>query len=372
MLGAIQSARGSDAPRGLKVHLEEVSLGPCSRQTVQVDRESHKRRESDNTGRLPIIGINNRTGRMSRAKAEVGLWQECPRFGAVKRVTSDDYISSKLACMTRSIKTLATLFFVGCALAITSAAATDLPRNTRYLALGDSIAFGYNPLVIPVDVDEYVGYPEIVSGIVHRKVANASCFGESSGSFLVLNAPDVGCQTWRASFPLHVSYSGTQMQYVLDYLRANGKKTELITIDIGVNDLGVLLAGCNDDLNCAALGLPATLAAYAQNLTTIFTGIRQTGYIGPIIAVTPYAVNYNDQVEVTGLLALNGVLSQAASAFDVKVADVFTAFLAADIPFGNNSCSAGLLVKLPNNTCDIHPSLAGQTLIAQTIVGLIQ
>jgi lysophospholipase L1-like esterase len=273
--------------------------------------------------------------------------------------------------MSLSTKIPATVFFVGCALAMTSAGASDVPRNTRYLALGDSIAFGYNPLVSPVDADEYVGYPEIVSRIVHRKVANASCFGESSGSFLVLNAPDVGCQIWRTSFPLHVPYSGTQMQYVLDYLGTNGKKTDLITIDIGVNDLGILLAGCNYDLNCATLGLPATLAAYAQNLTTIFAGIRQSGYVGPIIAVTPYAVNYNDQVEVTGLLALNGVLSQIASAFDVQIADAFTAFLAADIPFGNDSCAAGLLVKLPNNTCDIHPSLAGQTLIAETVVGLL-
>jgi len=273
--------------------------------------------------------------------------------------------------MARSTKTSTALFFLGCALAITPAAATDLPRNTRYLALGDSIAFGYNPLVIPVDVDEYVGYPEIVSQIVHRKVANASCFGESSGSFLVLNAPDTGCQAWRAGLPLHMRYSGTQMQYVLDYLKANGKKTDLITIDIGVNDLGVLLARCNGDLTCAALGLPVTLAAYAQNLTTIFAGIRQSGYTGPLIAVTPYAVNYNDQEEVTGLLALNGVLSQIASAFDVQVADVFTAFFAADIPFGNDSCAAGLLVKLPNGTCDIHASLAGQTLIAQTVMGLI-
>jgi len=272
--------------------------------------------------------------------------------------------------MAPCTKILATLFAVACSLA--SAASTDIPRNTRYLALGDSIAFGYSPLIVPADVDKYVGYPDIVSDIVHRKVANASCFGETSGSFLVLNAPDVGCQAWRANFPLHVSYGGTQMQYVLDYLRTNGKKTDLITIDIGVNDLGVLLAGCNNDFTCAALGLPATLAAYAQNLTTIFAGIRQAGYVGPIIAVTPYAANYNDQVEVTGLLALNGVLSQVASAFDVKVADVFTAFLAADVAFGNDSCSAGLLVKLPDNTCDIHPSLAGQRLIAQTVASLVR
>jgi hypothetical protein len=76
-------------------------------------------------------------------------------------------------------------------------------------------------------------------------------------------------------------------------------------------------------------------------------------------------------VEVSGLLALDGVLAQVASAFDVQVADAFAAFLAADVPFGGDSCAAGLLIKLPNGTCDIHPSLTGQTLIAQTVVSLV-
>jgi lysophospholipase L1-like esterase len=272
--------------------------------------------------------------------------------------------------MFRSTIIPSALIFLASSLA-PSAVAQDVPRNTRYLALGDSIAFGYNPLVLPVNLDKYVGYPEVVSDALHRKVANASCFGESSGSFLVLGAPDTGCALWRASLPLKVSYSGTQMQYALDYLQTNLKKTDLITLDIGVNDLGALLASCNFDLTCASAGLPGTLAAYAQNLATIFGGIRAAGYTGPIVAVTPYAANYNDPVEVSGLLALDSVLAQVASAFDVQVADAFEAFLVADIPFGNDSCAAGLLIKLPNNTCDIHPSLAGQTLIAQTVVASI-
>jgi lysophospholipase L1-like esterase len=272
--------------------------------------------------------------------------------------------------MLRSTIIPSALILLASSLAL-SAAAEDVAKNTRYLALGDSIAFGYNPLVIPANLDKYVGYPEIVSDTLHRKVANASCFGESSGSFLVLGAPDTGCAQWRATLPLKVSYSGTQMQYALDYLRANVKKTDLITIDIGVNDLGVLLASCNFNLTCASNGLPATLGAYAQNLTTIFGGIRATGYTGPIVAVTPYAVNYNDPIEVSGLLALDGVLSQIASAFDVQVADAFAAFFAADVPANGDSCAAGLLIKLPNGTCDIHPSLAGQTLIAQTVVSLL-
>jgi lysophospholipase L1-like esterase len=246
--------------------------------------------------------------------------------------------------------------------------AEDLPRNTRYLALGDSIAFGFNPLVPLGDLDQYIGYPLIVSKLSHKKVANASCFGESSGSFLNLSAPDTGCHAWRAVYPLFESYSGTQMQFVLDYLAANTKKTDLVTIDIGANDLGVLLLSCNGDVQCATAGLPATLAAYAQHLLAIFGGIRATGYTGPIVAVTPYAVNYNDPIEVTGLTALNSVLIGVAPAFHVTIADAFTAFLVADVPFDGDSCAAGLLIRLPNNTCDIHASLEGQTLVAETVL----
>ena len=246
--------------------------------------------------------------------------------------------------MLRSTIIPSALIFLACEL---RAAAEDVPKNTRYLALGDSIAFGYNPLVTPGNLDKYVGYPEIVSDALHRKVANASCFGESSGSFLVLGAPDTGCAQWRAALPLKVSYSGTQMQYALAYLQADLKKTDLITIDIGVNDLGVLLASCNYNLTCAYAGLPGTLTAYAQNLAIIFEGIRKAGYTGPIVAVTPYAVNYNDSVEVNGIIALDGVLAQVASAYDVQVADAFSAFFAADVPSGGYSCAAGLLDQAP-------------------------
>jgi lysophospholipase L1-like esterase len=272
--------------------------------------------------------------------------------------------------MTRITNTVA-LISVAFLLNALPGQAEDIPRNTRYLALGDSIAFGYNPLVVPVNLNGYTGYPVLVSQVLHRKVANAACFGESSGSFLSSTAPDVGCHAWRANFPLFVSYTGTQMQYALDYLSVNVKKTDLITIDIGVNDLGLLLAGCQGNITCAINGLPAVLTAYAANLTTIFGGIRQTGYTGPIVAVTPYAVNYADTVELTGLTALNTVLIAVAPGFNVQIADAFTAFMAADVLFGGNSCAAGLLIQLPNGTCDIHPSLAGQALIAQTVVDQI-
>jgi lysophospholipase L1-like esterase len=244
----------------------------------------------------------------------------------------------------------------------------DAIKDTRYLALGDSIPFGYNPTVA-VNLNNYHGYPEFVSDGIHRKVANASCFGETSGSFLSPTAPDFGCRQWKqAGLPLFVPYSGTQMEYAINYL-SNNPNPMLLTINIGGNDLAVLQVSCKFDLMCELAGLPGVLAAYGGNMLTIFSKIRgEAKYQGPIVLLTYYAFNYSDPVQVGAFTALNGIASGIASGFGAKIADGFTAFLTATIPFGGDSCAAGLLVKLPNGTCDTHPSLAGQKLLANTVL----
>ena len=241
-------------------------------------------------------------------------------------------------------------------------------KDTRYLALGDSIPFGYNPTV-PVNLNNYHGYPEFVSDGIHRKVANASCFGETSGSFLSATAPDFGCRQWKqAGNPLFIPYSGTQMDYAVNYL-ANNPNPELVTINIGGNDLAVLQQNCNFELICEVNGLPAVLGTYGQNMLTIFTNIRvQAGYQGPIVLLTYYAFNYNDPVLVPVFMNLNGIASGIATSFGAKIADGFTAFMLAAAPFGGDSCAAGLLIKLSNGTCDTHPSRAGQLLLAATVL----
>jgi lysophospholipase L1-like esterase len=251
-------------------------------------------------------------------------------------------------------------------------AAHDVPRNTRYLALGDSVAFGFSPLIAPTNTNAFSGYPDIVSKALHKKVNNASCFGESSGSFLAPGAPDRGCALWRSAFPLQADYNGSQLQYALAYLAVNAKKTDLVTISLGANDLGVLLFDtCAGDVTCATLALPATLAAYNANLVAIFSAMRAV-YDGPIVAVNAYAVNYANPVELQGLIPLNGVLASAASAFvNIQVADAFGAFGAATIGTGGDSCEAGLLIRKPDNTCDIHPSAAGHALIAEQVLRLV-
>ena len=245
----------------------------------------------------------------------------------------------------------------------------DLAKSTKYLALGDSVAFGYTPLAkTPGDLKDYLGYPELVSKGIHLQVANASCFGESSGHFLNLLAPDTGCALWRSTYPLFAEYSGTQMDYAITYLKES-KKVELVTIDLGINDLGVLLGFCDQDPGCVATHLDAVLNAYQANLTAIFHAIRfDAGYTGPIVAVTIYTVDYSDSATAGVIALLNARLAGVASFFGAYVADAFTAFGAASVPFNGSACAAGLLIVLPTGGCDIHPSAAGQELIAQIVL----
>ncbi len=243
-------------------------------------------------------------------------------------------------------------------------------KNTRYLALGDSIAFGFNP-TLAVDLDNYHGYAELVSDGMHLKVANASCVGESSGSFQVAGAPDLGCKQWKqAGRPMFVPYTGTQMEYAIAYLR-NNPNTKLVTINIGGNDLGLLQQKCGTDLACALAGLPGVYAAYGSNLFSIFSRLRgEAGYRGPIVLLTYYAFDYSNPAnpETTVFLGLNGIAFGIATTFGAKVADGFSAFMEASIPYHGDPCAAGLLVPLPTGGCDTHPTLAGQKVLAEAIL----
>ena len=68
-----------------------------------------------------------------------------------------------------------------------------------YLALGDSVAFGYvPPNAVPApdyfDSGSFVGYPEDLAKLLKETVANASCPGETSQNMLVANTPSNGCE----------------------------------------------------------------------------------------------------------------------------------------------------------------------------------
>jgi hypothetical protein len=241
-------------------------------------------------------------------------------------------------------------------------------KRIKYLALGDSVAFGFNPLVTTPSVpSSYVGYPDVIGTIIPHAVTNAGCPGETSGSLLSAAAPDNGCRNWKLAYSLHDNYETTQIAFAQAYIAAN-PDTKFVSINIGANDLLLLQKRCFGDVTCIQTGLPATLGAYAQNLGATFTILRAAGFTGKFIALNNYAPNYNDPLSVGALTALNGVTAQVTAAFGGVVADGFGTFQFFANKSGGDSCAAGLLIKLPDGTCDIHPSQKGRDILAVSVV----
>ena len=263
--------------------------------------------------------------------------------------------------------------------------------NYTYLALGDSIPFGFDPTLfsptLPTPTPaQFTGYPEVVAKLEHllqsKKEVNAACPGETSGSFWIAGAPDNGCNglgpegepPFKTSIGLHTNYTGTQLQFAVSQLTTN-KHINVVTLSIGGNDLSLLEQQCSAPgvpsfSACVSGLLPGVLQSYAANLTAILASLRAE-YTGTVVLVMSYSPRA-DPLFIQAIGALDFVMTQVGANFGVKFADEFTAFQIASAPFNGDPCAAGLLIRLTASTCDVHPSPAGRDLLAATVVSATQ
>jgi lysophospholipase L1-like esterase len=251
----------------------------------------------------------------------------------------------------------------------------QVPGEPGYLALGDSIAFGYRPLPSFADYRNpaaFTAYPEDVARALKLNLVNGACPGETTASMINTGAPSNGCETnvrggpgYRSIAPLHVSYRGSQLNYAVRYLQQH-PDTRLVTIGIGANDLFRCEATTAD--HCAGPDLGRTLAGVTANLDTILSALRnQAQYRHTLVVVTYYALNYGDAASVTPVEALNAALAGPAARYGARLANGFAAFRAASARASGNTCAAGLRIKLASGGCDLHPTALGQQVLAAAV-----
>jgi lysophospholipase L1-like esterase len=271
------------------------------------------------------------------------------------------------------------LFALVSALALFVLAAVPASASSEglsYLALGDSVAFGFNPLLVAGgqagNPNVFVGYPEVVAKTLDTEEVNASCPGETTGGFISLtNGADYKCQAYRSAFPLHVDYSTSQLDFAIRYLSTH-PDVELVTMDIGANDVFKLQAACGGAATaCFLNGLSAVLANIDANLRFIYGQLRNVAhYHHTLVTLTYYSLSY-DPTTAAGTDALNGPIIDATLAFGGIVASGFEAFKGPALDAGGSSCAAGLLIVLAPGVCDVHPSPLGRDRLAAAIVNAI-
>jgi lysophospholipase L1-like esterase len=251
---------------------------------------------------------------------------------------------------------------------------SPVTRGSTYLALGDSVTFGYQESqVIPApnyhQAAGFRGYPEQLGTMLHLKVTNLACPGETSASLVNAKAPSNGCEDgYRKAFPLHTNYTGSQLPAAVTFLRSH-PRVRLVSLMIGANDLFLCQATTKDACTSPA-EQKATLAKVSANVRRILSEIRgRAHYRGQIVIVQYFSLNYSSPVITSYSAGLNQAQASAAKPFHVRIAGAFGEFRSASRRFGQNPCLAGLLTQLgAYGNCGVHPSYAGQALLAKSVL----
>jgi lysophospholipase L1-like esterase len=250
----------------------------------------------------------------------------------------------------------------------TSAQATEGHDRARgYIALGDSVAFGFSPLLSdPWIPDQFVGYPELIGDRTGWPVTNLGCPGQTAQALVSLTAVDNGCfearaQASEAGFSLlHADYPGTQLAAALTAVRS-ATQPSLISIQGGGNEVVICeLSGVPDPQRCMNDYMPRV----AASLRRVVTQLRGAGYRGRIVLVSYYLVPGLE----APLRRLNETIARTARAEHVAFADASARFDAYARNHGGDICVAGLLIALPDGSCDLHPSRTGQEFLADSVL----
>jgi|SRR5215469_2763129 len=112
-----------------------------------------------------------------------------------------------------------------------SAAKPAEAQHGPYLALGDSVSFGFitHAGFEYLNADNFIGFPKYIGQDLRFAVTNAACPGETTGSFLSSSGVDNGCRFYRSHAPLHARYTTAQLDFALAFL-AGHPEARLVSI----------------------------------------------------------------------------------------------------------------------------------------------
>ena len=255
-------------------------------------------------------------------------------------------------------------------LAFTSAAAATAPTALSdsapvYLALGDSLAFGYG-----ASDPERTGYVPLVHASLRQRIPCQPAGDHACAELQLVNLAESGATT--------TSLLESQLPTALDLIETRNTDGDLgndviaITIDIGGNDaVGGVFEACAAAVSATCPeAVRETLATIDQNLTVTLMQLRAAAGPDTRIAVMTYfnsliGCDYSDSAENAALVldgvpgitpGLNGVIELAAGRADALVADTFGLLEVSDL-VGGEDC--------------LHANDAGYVKIADVFIAVL-
>lgn len=227
-----------------------------------------------------------------------------------------------------------------------------------YLALGDSISFGYQP-----DFDFTSGFVDDVFSDLRKAnitdLVNYACAGETSTTMIAGDC--IG------HLIHHNAYTGPQLDAALSFLRRHAGAVTPVTLDIGSNDVlpdwdsrtcSSSSSGEQDlktlDTNLTRTILPALKSALGAHYQS--GDLVLLNYYNPFIRECPDSALFVEEV--------NSHLAEDARPFGIPVADVYAAFGGHD-HMADHICDYTWICD--EHYHDIHPTTAGYRVIAKAV-----
>ena len=237
------------------------------------------------------------------------------------------------------------------ALTGTAAGVGQKGPQSYYLALGDSIAYGFQPGKGGRPGAFDTGYVDPFAARLRKlapklTVVNYGCPGESSVTFT-----RGGCPWLREGQKLHDPFRGAQLKAALSFLRAHKGEVSPITLTLWGNDLAPLSA--------KGKGASKAIASFASRLDSILEQLRSAAPAAEIIVTGAWNPEV-DQFKMTEPLyrSLDAAIAQTSSASRVRVAKMYAVFN----PPGNvrRVCALSYICAMG----DPHPNDAGYRAMA--------
>lgn len=204
-------------------------------------------------------------------------------------------------------------------LAGTATGRGDKGPQSYYLALGDSIAYGFDPGKGQRPAPSDTGYVDPFAAQLRKlspkiAVVNYGCPGESTVTFT-----RGGCPHLREGGTLHDPFRGSQLKAALAFLRAHRGKVSPITLTLWGNDLFPLTAKGNK--------APQAIASFASRFDAILEQLRAAAPSAEIIVTGAWNPEV-DQVKKTQPLykSLDAAIRRTAAGSRARVANMFAVF----------------------------------------------
>jgi lysophospholipase L1-like esterase len=213
------------------------------------------------------------------------------------------------------------------ALPVTATSATSpkpvyQPPQSYYLALGDSMTYGFQPTKAKPGAkpsDFNTGYVDVFAAKLRKlapniDVVNYGCPGESTVTFV-----RGGCPAFKDGIRLHDAFRGSQLKAALSFLRAHKGDVSPVTLALWGNDVF--------PLSEKGKRAPQAISLFASRLSSILEQLRAAAPDAEIIVLGAWTPEPDGYQQAQPLYrSLDTAIARSATASRARVAKMFTVF----------------------------------------------